>query len=418
MPMTSWFDPFSAASLDDPYPLYRRLRDESPVYHYGVDGKEIWVLSRFDDVRAAFDDRDTFSSRSTIRQDFGAHLLEAEPQLEGGQTMLRTDPPDHENLRRAVKTAFSPKMVKRLAGKIQATAESLVEQMPSSGSVDLAKSFTWALTLPIISDMLDIPEQDRSLVYSWYQDKYYPESFQDKYHPGSYQDKFPPGAVDVVRPAGAKLTDYMSDMASDRLSHPREDLMSELMKLCANGTLSRASAILLWRDLFEGGIDAPAGLMGNALLGLAKHPDQHAVIVAQRDDTAAMKLAVEEFARYDAPVQTSSRITAREVEVRGEQIPAGSSIMLLHGSANHDDRRYPNPDKLDVTRPAARHLAYGSGIHFCIGAPLARLETQIALPVLLSALEEYEVVAPIERPPDFAMRSILSLPTVVRKGAA
>lgn len=396
-----WFDPFSVSSLDDPYPLYRRLRDEHPVYHYHVDGKGVWVLSRYDDVSVAFTDQHTFANMSHIRPNFDARWAMRARHLDGGRPMVRTDPPDHETLRRAVKTAFSPKTVQHLASKIQTTALTLVDELPSSGRVDLAESFTWALTLPIISDVLGIPERDRSLLFTWYQESEYSES------------------IDVAESAAARFHDYVSDIAADRLSHPREDLMSELMTLCREGSLSKANAILLWRDLFEGGVDAPANLMGNALLGLAKHPDQHALIVAQRDDSAAMKLAVEEFVRYDAPIQSSSRSTTREVELHGERIPDGASILLLFGSANHDERRFPNPDTLDVTRSAGRNLGFGSGIHFCLGAPLTRLEAQIALPVLLSAIQEYEVVGPIERPrTDFVMRAILSLPSDIRKVAA
>jgi cytochrome P450 len=383
-----WFNPFVASFQDDPYPSYRRLRDEQPAYHYDSDGVGVWVLSRFEDVTAALMDRHTFSSALKVTHSRFASVFE------GGRQLITTDPPLHDRIRHAVKDRFAPKRIQLLESKIRADSLRLVKRLSRFDTIDVAREFAWTLTLGIITDILGLPETDRLQVLSWYQEQEYSERWDE-----------------ATKETTLRYAQYFDALASERLAHPGEDLMSELMRLTVDGPLTRADAVVLYKDLFEGGLDVPANLMGNALLALADHPEQRALLAASGADPAWMRVAVEEFARYDAPIQCIPRVTTTDIELHGAPIPRGSLILLLLGSANRDERRFSEPDRLDLTRPPKRNLPFGNGVHFCIGAPLARLEARIALPILIGAIPEYELVRPVQRPGgDYQMRALLSLP--------
>ena len=186
------------------------------------------------------------------------------------------------------------------------------------------------------------------------------------------------------------------------------------MQAVARDDLCRSDALVLCKDLFEGGVDVPANLMANAVLALADHPDQRAYLVDRSVDRTRIRLGVEELARFDSPIQCIPRVSTTSVNRHDVLIPRGATVLLLLGSANRDERRFPDPDELDVTRPRSRNLAFGAGVHFCVGAPLARLEASLALPKLLSALPGYEVIPPVKRPRgDPVMRALLNLEVAV-----
>lgn len=359
------------------------------MYHHDDEQRPLWILSRFDDVSGALEDWATFTSVNST-----SNALDI-PRLGGpldGPQLITTDPPYHDELRRVVRDHLSPKRVQALEVSIAREAEALLSRLQPRKTADVAREFAWPLTLAIISEVIGIPESDRSTVLAWYQELEYSEAGEQS-----------PETL-------ARYTEYFDDLGSERLSRPRSDLMSHLMRAVERGVIRRTDALVLCKDLFEGGVDVPANLMSNAVLALADHPDQRAYLADRKADLPSLRLGVEELARFDSPIQSLPRIATARADLHGVEIPSGATVVLLLGSANRDERRFTNPDTLDVTRPRKRHVAFGAGIHFCIGAPLARLEACLALPQLFSAIPRYDVVTPVVRPRgDPVMRALLSL---------
>jgi cytochrome P450 len=392
-----WFDPATASFEQDPYPLYRRLRDESPVYHCQDGSGPVWILSRHDDVQMALADWHTFSNVDSMIGRQAALSAQGAPY---GHQLITTDPPYHDDLRGVVKAYFSPRRIQSLESKITHEVVTLIPRLRSSQTVDVAGDFAWPLTLAIISEIIGVPESDRAAVLSSYQEFEYSDS------------------AERSAAALSSYIEYFDHLGSQRLSLASDDLMSALMQAVAREEISRPDAVMLCMDLFEGGVDVPANLIANSVLALADHPDQRAYLSDSAEDVARLRLAVEELARYDAPIQRIPRIATTSVSCHGVAIPQGATVLLLLGSANHDERRFAHPDKLDVKRPATRHLAFGAGIHFCIGAPLARLEARLALPALLKVIPGYDVIEPVDRPRgDPVMRALLRLEVAASPGA-
>jgi cytochrome P450 len=390
-----WFDPHTVCFAEDPYPLYRRLRDDFPVYQWQEGERSLWILSRYDDVSEALGDWRTFSSIGSLsnrRPAPGARGVAHAHQL------ITTDPPYHDELRRVVRENFSPKAIHTLESTIERHVGIWLSGLRSRETIDIAADVAWPMTLAIISDIIGIPEEDRSDVLSWYQTAEYSE------------------AADRSAQALSSYTDYFDQLASERLARPRDDLISHLMNAVARADLSRPDALVLCKDLFEGGVDVPANLIANAVLSLADHPDQRAYIA--NGDVTQVRLGIEELARFDSAIQAIPRVTTDSVTRYGVMIPPGETVVLMLGAANRDGRRFADPDTLDVSRPATRNVAFGAGVHFCIGAPLARLEARVALPKLLAAIPDYKVVAPVERPGSDVMRALLNLELAVPAGKA
>ena len=393
-----WFDPNTVSFEDDPYRVYRRMRDEFPVYHHDDGERPLWILSRYADVSAALEDWPTFTSVNST-----SNALDI-PRLAGpfdGPQLITTDPPYHDELRSVVKDHFSPKRVQALEERIVDEAIASLSSLRSRETVDVAREFAWPLTLTIISHVIGIPESDRPSLLAWYHELEY-----------STADQRSPETLD-------RYTGYFDELASERLSRPRDDLMSDLMRAVERGDISRSDALVLCKDLFEGGVDVPANLMANAVLALADHPDQRAYLVDRRTERTQIRLGVEELARFDCPIQSLPRIATTSVTRHDVLIPRGATVLLLLGAANRDERRFSDPDTLDVAGPRRRNLAFGAGIHFCVGAPLARLEASLALPTLFSAVPDYEIIPPVVRPRgDPVMRALLNLEVATTRQAA
>jgi cytochrome P450 len=386
------FDPDTVSFAADPYPLYRRLRDESPVHRHEQSGEEaVWVLSRFEDVADALADWRTFSSVESKKE---RHMA---PGGRGNDAtaaqLILTDPPRHDRLRAVVKSHFTPRHIASLEAMIRdRVTDALGRIDATAGAVDVAADFAWPVTLAVASELIGIPEEDRATVLSWYQTAEYlrPHELADE--------------------ALANYTRYFDELTQERAARPCEDLTSILMRSVAAGDLEPAEATLLCKELFEGGVDVPANLIANAIVALVQRPEQRALLADDSADEARLRDAVEELARYDCPIQYLPRRTTAEFARHDTVIPAGASVLLMLGSANRDERRFSAPDVLDVTRPSLRNVAFGAGIHFCIGAPLARLETRLAVPALLRALGDLVLDGPAVRPTgSVLMRAFLNL---------
>lgn len=359
------FDPYSYEHHEDPYPTYRRLRDEAPAYLDAERG--FWALSRHDDVRAAIDDWPTFSSSEGITLERGREGVE--PML------IEMDPPRHTELRALVSRAFTPKRVAGLEEPARALARKLVDGFGGS-RVDVIGEFAAKLPMAVISVMLGVPPEDQDRLREWSDAMLHREE-------GS-SDLTPAGMAGATH-----LYGYFQDVIADRRRHPRDDLVGALVEAQdGDRALSGNEVLGFCFLLIIAGNETTTKLLGNAVYWLAAFPDQRARVLA---DPALVPAAVEETLRFDTSTQALARVLTRDVELHGTTLPAGAKGLLLFGSANRDERRWHDPDTFDVHRDPAGHLAFGHGIHHCLGAALARLESRVALDVLLPVLGEYEV---------------------------
>jgi cytochrome P450 len=381
------YDPL--VGLDDPYPVYRRLRDEAPVYL--AEARDTWVLSRFDDVQAMARDWATFASGEPGGNDIDDtyRLFEPAGDLAG------SDPPTHTRLRAVLHTAFRPsEMRARFEPLVRPAAARLIDRFADHGRADFARELARPLPAQMVCSWLGFPEEDHPQLIEWF---------------GHMLDRVP-GRREL--PANAvqardDLRAYVADAAEERRTAPREDLLSVLVEAQRDVAMSTDEMLGLALLLFLAGITTTAGLISNTLLHLDRFPDQRALL--QREPER-MPTAIEEFLRFDSPIQALARTTTREVEVRGTAIPKNARVAMILASANRDERRWPDPDRLDIAREPARHVAFGEGIHHCVGAPLARLEAAIAFKELFKRIPTYRVSGPIVRVSTPTDRALESLP--------
>jgi cytochrome P450 len=382
-PAEPHYDPFQ--EYDDPYPLYGRLRREAPVF-YNADIK-LWVLSRFEDVQSAARNHEVFSSR------FGV-ALDDESELYSPGAFLDYDPPDHDRLRAAMGKHFTPKTIHQLEDTVRAKARSLLVPFLEQGELDIAEQVARPLPAGIVCSLLGFPASDHGQLLDWF---------------ARMIDK-PPGQSDLpewVWEANREMREYVNEAAEARAVRPREDLLTVLVHAEREGKLARDELIGMSIFVFYAGIMTTAGLIANSVNNLAINPDQRRLLI---EDRGLVQSAVEELLRFDAPVQSVSRVTTADITLHGVTIPEGDRVLILFGAANRDEDRWERPDSLDVLREHKRHLAFGEGIHHCLGAPLARLEGRILLEEVLALMPEYEVSGEIERLYAPHERSIEHLP--------
>ncbi|PWU24874.1 MAG: cytochrome P450 [Candidatus Rokuibacteriota bacterium] len=385
------FNPLAPETIEDPYPLYHRLRTEDPV-HQSPAG--IWVLSRYDDVGLALRDarfgRRGFQELITAR--FGGPGF--------GNSMLLQDPPDHTRLRTLVSKAFTPRAIEGLRAQIVSMVDGLLDQAGDRGEMDLIADLAYPLPASVICEMLGVPLVDRDRLREWSADI------------ARSLDALivsEPELITRAKAAGLALREYFEHLVGERRRAPRADILSALIAAEEAGDqLSTDELFATVVLLFLAGHETTANLIGNGVLALLRHP---AELARLRDDPSLVESAVEELLRYDSPVQRVSRITSADVVINDHTIPRGSLVLALIASANRDPAYFPEPDRLDLARRDNRHLAFGSGIHFCLGAPLARLEGRIVLAALLRRCPRLALATDrVEWRQTFALRALVSLP--------
>jgi cytochrome P450 len=360
------YDPFAVETQDDPYPIYRYLLEECPVYHN--PDRDFWALSRFQDVKSAFQDWRTFSSAGGVTVDELLALT--------GPGFLTMDPPRHEHLRDIVKRFFEPRRVAALAPRIEEMVEHLLSGIAGRGEVDIAAELAKKLPVLVICEVMGLPTGDHVQLKAW------ADAILERV-PGD--DATPPEA----REAAAAMRAYLTEQIGYRRNHDRDDALGALLSAHdKSGVPSFEELIGTSMLLFEAGNSTTTSLIANGLLVLAGHPVQRAWLAEHLDDVAP---AVEELLRYESPVQNMGRTATRPVSLHGAEIPAGARVLLLIGAANRDPRVWSQPDELVLRRKPKRGAVFGEGIHHCIGAGLARLEMSVVLKMFLERFPTYEV---------------------------
>jgi cytochrome P450 len=373
------FNPLLPEFHADPYPFYRRLREEDPVHQSPLG---FWVLTRYDDCVTAL--RDGRFGREAFAQ------LLADVYGDGTgvgalpRSMLFRDPPDHTRLRGLVSKAFTPRVIDQMREHIQELVDRLLDRVQPAGAMDVIADLAYPLPVTVICEMLGVPLSDHESIRGWSADI-----------ARSLDAIGLPSDVEIVergRVARRAIGDYFRALVPKRRADPRNDLLTGLIAAEEQGDkLSEGEVIAMCVLLFIAGHETTVNLIGNGLLALLRHPEQLARL--QRDP-ALLTGAVEELLRYDSPVQRTARITMADVEMGGKSIAKGAMVVTALGAANRDPAQFADPDRLDITRKDVRHISFGYGIHFCLGAPLARLEGQIALGTLLKRAPRLALAEP------------------------
>ncbi|MGW2225571.1 cytochrome P450 [Streptomyces formicae] len=398
--MDAPFDPWSPDFLTDPYPAYATLREKARVHHYPPTNQ--WLIPHHEDVSALLRDRRlgrTYLHRFT-HEEFGRTPPppEHEPfHVLNDNGMLDLEAPAHTRIRRLVAKAFTPRTVERLRGYVEELADRLVRDFVADGGGDLAARIAEPLPVAVIAEMLGVPEADRHLLRPWSADIC-----------GMYE--LNPSEETAARAVRASLafTAYLEELIDARRARPGDDLISGLIAAYEDGdSLSEQEMISTCVLLLNAGHEATVNATVNGWHALFRHPDQLAALRA--DPAGLVPTAVEELLRYDTPLQLFERWVLEDIEVGGVRIPRGAEVALLFGSANHDPAVFDAPGELDITRADNPHISFSAGIHYCIGAPLARIELAASLRALLRRAPRLALAAEPVRRPNFVMRGLTEL---------
>ncbi|MFJ6156216.1 cytochrome P450 [Pseudarthrobacter sp. NPDC092184] len=345
----------------DPFPYYERMRETAPVYFDEQSGS--WHVFRYDDVQRTLSEYATFSSHMGGDDASGTGQLFA-------SSLIATDPPRHRQLRSLVTQAFTPKAVDALAPRIAGLTDELLEGIAARGSADLIEELAYPLPVIVISELMGIPAQDRERFKQW------SDMIISQTRSGS--------ASENHIAANMEMTQYFLALIDERRSRPGHDLISTLLAAEIDGQKLTVPELLgFCALLLVAGNETTTNLIGNAVLCLIENPGTLDRLLGE---PALLPQAIEEVLRFRSPVQSMYRMTVAEADMGEVVIPAGAPVVAWIGSANRDERQFQRPAEFDIDRGQNRHLAFGHGIHFCLGAPLARLEARIALEALLSRL--------------------------------
>jgi cytochrome P450 len=380
----------------NPFPIYRKIREEQPVYH--DPERDNWNIFRYKDVLWVLSDYETFSSRFT-----GGQGGEDEPF---SASMIATDPPKHRQLRNLVSQAFTPRAVNALEPRIKEIVKEHLDKVADAGEIDAIQDLGYPLPVIVIAEMLGIPPEDRAKFKEW------SDNIVAMADLG--------GEVDYSEFIGNQsimdMSAYFMGMIEHRRENPGDDLISGLLQANIDGeTLNIIEMLGFCALLLVAGNETTTNLIGNALLTFTEHPEAWEKLRSERE---MLPQTIEEVLRYLSPVQSMFRVTKREVEVAGTKIPAGAPVVAWIGSANHDETQFTDADSFRPDRQPKGHLAFGHGIHYCLGAPLARLEAGIALGEMLDRYERLSLKdgASIERVPSLLVYGLKNVPVTFENG--
>ena len=401
--VTAEFNPLTPEALADPYPMYRELLAHNPVSWNSTF--QTWVFTRYEDVDAILTHQQTSADRRSGSNSFAEmqrKYIEEHPEdlFVRAPTMLTADPPEHTRLRRLVSKAFTPRAVENLRPRIQSIVDEILDDVAGDGEMDLVQTVGYPLPVIVIAEMLGVPTKDRAKFKEWSDD-----IVATLGGPFTPQD-----VLQAAEKARHALVEYLSGVIEERRKNPQDDLISGLIAAEDEGTaLSTQEIYSTTILLLVAGNETTTHLIDNGMLALLKNPEQMQLL---RDDPSLIKSAVEELLRFIGPVQATGRTFTEDAEIGGQALKARESTLVLLGAANHDPAKWgDNADKLDVTRNPIDHVGLGDGIHFCLGAPLARAEAQIAISTMLERFPKLKLA--VDEPEwggTFIIRGVKSLP--------
>jgi cytochrome P450 len=393
-PQAFSFNPFDPEVRYDPFPLYARARREHPVFVH--EGLPLVSVFRYEDVQAILKDATLWSN--VFPPPPGVVMRADLPP-----SMLMQDPPEHTRLRGLVSQAFTPRMIRRLEPRMEALAHQLLDAALTQRHVDLVEALTYTLPVVVIAEMIGVPMDHRDQFKEW------SDGLVEHLGLGLLTPE-PPEVIEQELRIIDEMRAYFTALAAERRAHPREDLLSGLVAAELEGSRLTVDEMLqMLILLLVAGNETTTNLIGNAAIELMRHPDQLARLRAHPE---LMPTAIEEVLRFSSPVQVDARRAARTLEVAGQTITANSNVLLLLGSANRDESVFDNAETFDVGREDNRHMAFGFGPHYCIGANLARMEAQVAMRVLLQRTTSFRRTddEPLPLHPSFIFRGFTRIP--------
>jgi cytochrome P450 len=397
----SLFHLLDPAVVADPYPLYRRLRAEDPVHWDPF--LHAWVVTRYADVVTVLH---RCSARATPTPEqltaVGLAALTPVAQVMVRQ-MLFMDPPAHTRIRSLAAAAFTPRRVEVLCGHIQDIVDRLLDRVVAAGRMDVMADFANRLPAIVSAEMLGVPAEDHERLKIW--------SAEFAAVLGAFQHD-PERAATILR-ATQDMIDYFRDAIAEQRAWPREGVVHALLTAEIDGDrLTEDEVVANCLITMVGGQETTTNLIGSGLLALLRHPDQLELLLR---DPSLMPAAIEELLRYVSPSQQTTRVAPEDIVLGGQRVRAGQKVIAVMAAGNRDPERFPDPDRLDVTRPDNRHLAFGWAAHFCFGAPLARVEARIAFETMLRRLLDLAVEpGPLAWRPHLALRGLVALPVRFR----
>ena len=393
------YNPLAPHTYTNPYPTYALLRARDPVHWSPL--MDSWILSCYEDIDTVLRDHKRFSSDARNRRSRRPSQSVAASPNEP-PSMLFSDPPDHTRLRAMVNKAFIPQAIEALKPRIRAIARALLDEIQDPAAFDVIETIAYPLPVIVMAELLGVPTRDRAQFKVWSDQR-----------ARLLEPTITARERQVAIQAGREFDAYFMDVINARRKEPRDDLISTLVAAEEAGDkLTQGELLVMLRLLLIAGNETTTNLIGNGLLALLRHPDQ---LQALRHDPALMPSAVEELVRYDGPVQVDGRTAMEAMEIKDRHIQTGQSIIVLIGAANHDPDVFCHPEQLDITRQEANHIAFGRGIHHCLGAPLARLEGRIAFEAILERFADIRLLTDHPQFKDnVVLRSLRSLPVGAR----
>lgn len=384
---------FSGDSGENPFPLFAKMREMKSVipipFPMGGTNRQAWMVTRMEEAMQVLKDHAHFTvDPATIdgNNDFRKSLSgnadpSAPPTFFTGKSMLTVDNPDHRRLRSLVSKAFSPRYMESLRPRVQEIADELLDQVQAQGEMDLVKDYAYPLPINVISEMLGVPHADRAQIQAW----------SAALAHGLGLGRQEPGVEENLRAFG----EYTAQLVADKRQHPADDLISQLITIEEEGDrLSEAELVSMITLLIFAGHETTSNLIATGSMMLLDHPEQLEKLKA---DLSLVPSAVEELLRFNGPATIAGpRFAIEDIELAGEQIKKGDAVIPVLKSANRDERQFTQSEELDITRTINRHLAFGHGIHMCLGAPLARVEGDIAFTTLLRRMPDLRLNIPQE----------------------
>ncbi|WP_260285113.1 cytochrome P450 family protein [Peribacillus aracenensis] len=390
LPDKSILDVFSGESGENPFPIFAKMRTMGAVIPIpspisGMDG-QTWMVTRMEDAMQVLKDHAHFtvdgssiSGNSDIRQNNADPS--APPTFLNAKSMLSVDEPDHRRLRRLVSKAFTPKYMESLRPRVQEIADELLDQVQDKGEMDLVKDYAYPLPINVISHMLGVPQADKERIRGW----------SEVIAHGLGLGRQDPGVAEQIRAFG----EYIVQLVADKRQHPADDLISQLIAIEEEGDrLDEAELISMISLLIFAGHETTSNLIATGTLMLLDHPEQ---LEMAKADLSLVPAAVEELLRFNGPATIAGpRFATEDIELGGQQIKKGNMVIPVLKSTNRDEMQFTDPEELDITRRIKRHLAFGHGIHMCLGAPLARVEGDVAFSTLLKRMPNLRLSIPRE----------------------